>query len=460
MAGRAGGTGAGALEAAFTEVLCRELKQLDIPYQRGFRIPGAEPGSPAEVDLLLPRLPRTAVEVKTRTVPPGSLPQLLAPVLARHERLAGAFGPDFITLVVLPDPGGGPEVLAQGLPPGIRIVPFPKGLGTRAAAHAAAQGIADILTRDREDRWGKVAQVAKAAALGLGVAGVPGALLGLFSYALMGGIGGLSSDEPDADRTAPGDAPSAQDPEPPSGARTARAQAISSQVQNILCLFQDLAPESHGLLEHEMARLLEEYHREHFTACALRAGRSLETIVYALSVQWGIQVRDSSSGILQEMRIKLDRLDDLLGDFQVSEGEARKRLRGTFGEETGKLSSMATSLGFSIDDSRPEAPRSDLGARSVKTLLKRIRRKYQAQAQVREMVDALLGGRGPSGAARPDVIGRIQALRHAAAHAATDGRVREVDEAQVEQLLKDIQLVVFNLANIAAAIAPLHQKAG
>lgn len=76
----------------------------------------------------------------------------------------------------------------------------------------------------------------------------------------------------------------------------------------------EFVPEAHAVLAHEMHFLVEEFRLDHFTACAMRGGRSLESMVYELSGRWGIEIQDVAFGKLDELRKNLDQIGNLIGE--------------------------------------------------------------------------------------------------------------------------------------------------
>jgi hypothetical protein len=71
-------------------------------------------------------------------------------------------------------------------------------------------------------------------------------------------------------------------PLPPRPKEPSREFDIFSDV--LVSVKSILKPGQFEVLEHELAVFAEEYRYEHYTACALRIGRTLEHVVYALAM--------------------------------------------------------------------------------------------------------------------------------------------------------------------------------
>jgi len=80
----------------------------------------------------------------------------------------------------------------------------------------------------------------------------------------------------------------------------------------LISLKSVLSPEQFEILETELSAFSEEYRHEHYTACALRIGRTLEHVIYALARDWGVKIN----------RTTLQVLSDLGKQFEMTEQNA------------------------------------------------------------------------------------------------------------------------------------------
>lgn len=79
-------------------------------------------------------------------------------------------------------------------------------------------------------------------------------------------------------------------------------EEIERTCQALLKTFQDLVPiEQRDVLQHEFQELLNEHEGGHFTSCALRAGRCLEHIVYAVATGWDVKVEEFTLNSINEI---------------------------------------------------------------------------------------------------------------------------------------------------------------
>jgi hypothetical protein len=71
-----------------------------------------------------------------------------------------------------------------------------------------------------------------------------------------------------------------------------------------------LNPDQFQVLEHELSAFSEEYRHEHYTACALRIGRTIEHVVYALARSWGVNVNRATLQVLSGLDNSFEQLSN------------------------------------------------------------------------------------------------------------------------------------------------------
>jgi hypothetical protein len=225
---------------------------------------------------------------------------------------------------------------------------------------------------------------------------------------------------------------------------------ITAQIDSILVAFRELAPGAHEVAEHELRFLVEEFRAGHFTACAMRGGRCLESMVYELSRRWGIELRDSTFGALNEVHKALDGVETALGDFEASEDSQREKLSkklDTVLVELNRCTMSAVLAVKNVQASATDQKKADGGPRPVVALLKRIRSRYGKLDGIAKILNEVLPSPG-----RESPVGRILDARNRAAHAHLEGKPQEIDAATVIKLIDDINLVMLRLSNVGISI--------
>jgi hypothetical protein len=86
-----------------------------------------------------------------------------------------------------------------------------------------------------------------------------------------------------------------------------------------------LKPDEFEVLKQELDAFSEEYRHEHYTACGLRLGRTLEHVVYALARAWGVSVNRATLQVLSGLNNSFDQLSKTITDYATSEGEQKVR---------------------------------------------------------------------------------------------------------------------------------------
>ena len=480
--------------AEFDQLLQDALGNLGIPSERRLVVPGS--GGTLEIDLFLPQLPRAAVEIKWSDAPDVQ-ERAMRHVTALRYRLREEFGQSVrIILVIIGKEGQPPEVPSDP-PDWLKVVGVTRHASMNRTAKQAAVAIARALQDERDAFFGLGTGLALAAAAGVASTAMGGAaattgVVGLATGAgasLLGplglvglGVGWLlnrtAADQeappPEVVRNAP--RPRRARPAKPAPApaalphRTAEKlgttppdamiQALARQTEGILLTFRELAPEAAPVLAHEMDFLVEEFRQGHCTACALRAGRSLEFMVYELARQWQVEVLDSAFGAIRDLQSRLDQVAELVGELQVCpEGEAREPLLAQLDRALMDFNGKTYALGLGMRKQASANPSpSELGPRSVQALLKKVRKRYGGLEDVADQIKPLIDKtpRSPAGG----LVGRILRTRNQAAHADVNGRYQETEVASVQILLDDIAAVLLRLSNVAVSIRKQGAQAG
>ena len=280
-------------------------------------------GTQFVVDMFIPQLPRASVEVTDAiSISNG---KYLGEKINIHASLKDELGSSFHTLILLLMSDGEESLEFEHLPDGMQILVIKRTESCQETATAAVLKLKKILDLYRQVTLDlPVAAVISVAALlplisAIPCMGIGAAILGsglLTSFMKFSNESSNNVDQAKQGVNFPGHHRAVDNhkilTKPPS---SAVIQTVLTQVETILETFRELANESHVVMTHEMDFLVEEFRQGHFTACALRAGRSLEFMVYELSRRWGIELQDAAFGMHQELRRHLDRLADLVGDY-------------------------------------------------------------------------------------------------------------------------------------------------
>ena len=439
------------------DLLQVELDAIGVPSIRNFQVPGGG----RKLPLFLSQLPRTIVGVKWEGAPTEArLQKILMKGPEERRKLKKEMGTYSSFILILLCPGEPLEFPNLEPPRGISLVLLHGVPRTKSIAKQAAEKIARILQAERQRSMGLKADASVGAGkfANLIIQSLLGVAESISEYkvttdeaeerhlASNGGNGDENSGRgafPSAElRKRPPAPPVALPPQP------ASVKTVADQAQGILQAFTDLAPESHADLDHELKFLVEEYRQGHYTACALRGGRTLEFVVYELSRRLDIQIQDGVHGRLKQLQDRLDRTGDLLGDFQVSSGKAQSRLRKEVRESLGEMAMLATRLAFDFDEEAPlMAGVQEKAPRTVPTLVKKILKRYGHLDSVRQDLAPLIV-KGRQGG----ILRRVLEARNQAAHANATGGRQETTEATVTQLLDDIMRVTLKLSNVHQAI--------
>lgn len=229
-------------------------------------------------------------------------------------------------------------------------------------------------------------------------------------------------------------------------------EAVADQARTMLAAYVDLVPDGYAALAHEVDFLVEEFRQGHFTACALRAGRCLESIVYQLAKEWEVEVQDSAFGVVHELKQKVDHLGELVGDHEICPEERLTQLRGLIKKSVFEIHARSTELLLSVQPPRDRGgwQGGATAPRTLTMLLKRVRNRYHHLEQVRENIGQLLGREGDT--SETGLVVGILGHRNRAAHAGADGHPQEADQASILPMLTDLNIVIRKLSNAGIAI--------
>ena len=205
------------------------------------------------------------------------------------------------------------------------------------------------------------------------------------------------------------------------------------------------------VLEHEIKHLREEIGHGHFTAAALRVGRSLEFIVYAACKSWNVKVREPILVGLTTIEAANDRLTKSLIAYADLDREHsnRPRMRTDALRAAKTLLSVVMDVVADVDGSTLAGSPTAQPARAVQALLKDIGKSHGKYPPARNLAKKL------------DIpVDALLKLRNAAAHASTEGVAREVTKEDLRIMVEHLSTVLLELSRCGEAIMAPERGGG
>jgi hypothetical protein len=203
--------------------------------------------------------------------------------------------------------------------------------------------------------------------------------------------------------------------------------------------------EGRAVLEHEISHLRNEIGHGHFTAAALRVGRSLEFIIYEACRSWGVEVRKPILVGLTKLDNRKDELASKLIAYANSDtdigGDDAVRVKNAVVDAANKLQSTVLEIIFDVDMSTATDKHKEQPTRNLQALINDIAKTYRHLDEVgaaKEQIDA--------------PVKQLLKLRNAAAHASTDGAAREVSREELREMLEYLNSALLGLSRCGTAI--------
>ena len=220
------------------------------------------------------------------------------------------------------------------------------------------------------------------------------------------------------------------------------AEHIAEQTSIILKTFQDLVTlERFEVLYHEVQQLLLEYAVGHFTACALRVGRCLEFIVYSLADEWNVRIDEPTLRVLDDLQRRFRHISSLVLQYRDLRGDDRLETRDRIGKLGASLAGRLSEMLFELDAVATSTPLDYAPPKNVEAILRDIKKTYSRYNQVRDVIDEI-----------SELVRHVLDLRNSAAHADPSGKPREVDRDNVEEMIQNVQEILFKLSTIGNTI--------
>ena len=201
--------------------------------------------------------------------------------------------------------------------------------------------------------------------------------------------------------------------------------------------------EGRDVLEHEIRHLRDEIGHGHFTAAALRVGRSLEFIVYEACRSWGVEVREPILVGLTKLDISKKELARRLIEYanQDDGGTGAIRAKDSVVKAAQKLQSVVMEIVSDVDHNTADGLEEARPTRNPQALLNDIAKTH---GRLREVRDATHQIGAP--------VDQLLKLRNAAAHASTDGDAREVSREELSMMMGCLNQALLGLSRCGTAI--------
>lgn len=235
---------------------------------------------------------------------------------------------------------------------------------------------------------------------------------------------------------------------PTSGVASLFGDNIELAINTVSTYFSSLVElEKMAAVKVEMDQLKTEYISGHFTACALRLGRTLELATYAFAGIMGEptqnlehQAISSVQGSIRELGQDMNELSFASADPDSQEyNRARSRLIKSITVTQTALLNLAAAVDVIASNDLVPAGRAnvDFLLRRAQKSMHRKQASKEAKAEINKLIN--------EGLTR-----KILSLRNDAAHGDPDLQIREVARPQIDQALSELTTYISSLGNIIA----------
>jgi hypothetical protein len=201
--------------------------------------------------------------------------------------------------------------------------------------------------------------------------------------------------------------------------------------------------EGQAVLEHEISHLRIEIGHGHFTAAALRVGRSLEFIIYEACRSWGVEVREPILVGLTKLDSSKMELARRLIDYASTEtgGSDADRAKKSVIKAAQNLQNIVLEIISDVDDNTATGLSDGRPTRNPQALINDIAKTHRRLDEVRAAAKQI---QAP--------VEQLLNLRNAAAHASTEGAAREVSREELRAMLECLNTALLGLSRCGTAI--------
>jgi hypothetical protein len=195
------------------------------------------------------------------------------------------------------------------------------------------------------------------------------------------------------------------------------------------------------VLNTEISEFYAEIESEHYTAGALRIGRTLESVIYVLARAWEVPVNKVTVKIIEDLQDGLNKLSNLLIEYGNSEGGEKVRTKQNVENQSDRLLAKVSKAARDIDEEHDLTD--SIVPINIDSLLRDIKKKFGCHEAIREELEVLIS---------KNLVSDLLKQRNRAAHADTSGNSIEFTKSEIEKMIANIREILFRLVNIAANI--------
>jgi hypothetical protein len=225
-------------------------------------------------------------------------------------------------------------------------------------------------------------------------------------------------------------------------ARIERSPALDMFFDVLVSLKSVLNPVQFEVLERELSAFSEEYLHEHYTACGLRIGRTLEHVVYALACAWGVRVNRAALQVLSDLENSFEQLSRAVVDYATTDEDEKVGRKKSVQRQYEIVISKLTKLIFDLDSDK--LPKSTDVPVNVESIVRDIRKQFGRRNKVLNSVNVIIND---------NLLRRILDVRNEAAHASTSGERRELSKDEIDAAVELLRTALFLFGNVAFAVA-------
>ena len=200
-----------------------------------------------------------------------------------------------------------------------------------------------------------------------------------------------------------------------------------------------LKTEDYELLSKEIIALNDELESNHHTSAALRIGRTLEFVIFSLAKAWNVRINTPVIGIVDELSKDFKGVTKILIDYSYSEEKFKIDKKNKLKNQIKKISDKLTDLIFDIDNFKIQKNNNNDIPINYRTVLEEVKKKYASDELIRTEMNTIL---------HEKYLDELQDLRNIAAHANISGKNKEIDDAAVKKMIKNLKIILFSLTTI------------
>tara|TARA_Y100001968_G_scaffold174121_1_gene159541 strand:+ start:643 stop:1692 length:1050 start_codon:yes stop_codon:yes gene_type:complete len=218
-----------------------------------------------------------------------------------------------------------------------------------------------------------------------------------------------------------------------------KSQEKIGKLDNVLLSFKPLIEiDNFKILEDEISYFNMEYEIGHLTAAALRLGRTLEFIFYALARSWGVNINKLTIKKIQILRELFSNLEKQIINYHIVEDIDKSHYQNILREKSQKIMKKMNNLILDIDDNKIKEVDVPLNLPSILSDMKKHFKDQESIIQEFNLIE------------KEKLLRKILNKRNLAAHADTSGKRQEFEEEELLNMVENLREILFHLCNIAS----------